>query len=145
MIFGGQQYVKFGHQRQGKWFRNYKDNKLYCYTIQFNLNLHQWTLLFTQQGRFSMLSVPLPGLALFVWSSIALHRVRCGDKVWINRKSSARRPESHEIMLPSPVIFSITGVFYNTFPSFHHCNRQSHISLFTLISSLLHYNFFFLN
>lgn len=22
----------FGHQRLGKWFRNYKDNKLYCYT-----------------------------------------------------------------------------------------------------------------
>lgn len=44
--------VIFGHQRQGKWFRNFKDNKLYCYTNYFNLNLHLWTLMFTQQDVF---------------------------------------------------------------------------------------------
>jgi len=116
--------VIFGHQRQGKWFRNYKDNKLYSFTNEFNLNLHLWTLMFTQQGRFPVLSVPLPGLALFVWSSTALHGVRYGDKVWINRKRPARRPESHGIILPSLVIFPCTCIFYGTFPSFCHCNRQ---------------------
>lgn len=90
--------------------------------------------MFTQQGRFPVLSVPLPGLALFVWSSTALHGVRYGDKVWINRKRPARRPESHGIILPSLVIFPCTCIFYGTFPSFCHCNRQwrTITSLFTL-------------
>lgn len=62
--------------------------------------------MFTQQGRFPVLSVPLPGLALFVWSSIALHWVRYGDKVWSNRKRPDRKPESHGIILPFLVFFS---------------------------------------
>jgi len=66
--------------------------------------------MFTQQGRFPVLSVPLPGLALFVRSSIALPWVRYGDKVWINRKRSDCKPESR-IILPFLVIFSPLHAF----------------------------------